>query len=61
MNKKRLTARRAHNAELARIDAANRCGTCKRELPTRGVHMHWGDPKMYCSSECLDNSEARKS
>ena len=54
--RQQMKTRKERNQELAKLDAAHRCGYCKGPLPTRGVQMRWGDPKMYCSAECLNEA-----
>lgn len=55
MSRKSLAARRIRNQELAKKEALNRCGICKVALPVK-VFLRWGDPKMYCSKDCLDEA-----
>lgn len=52
--------RRQRNQALAAEDAKHRCGMCKRELPKTGVQMQWGDPKMYCSTDCLEDAKGTR-
>lgn len=52
--KKQLRERRQRNLELARLDAARRCPTCKRDLYEIG--HRWESFLIageFCSEDCL--------
>lgn len=58
MTKKHVDARRARNAEITRIDRANRCDACKRELGPAALRFEGGS--KFCGWECKqDFLEAR--
>lgn len=58
MRGKRLEARKQRLRELARIDLANRCASCKRALPAFGKVEDWVTGQRFCSWTCYD--EARE-
>ncbi len=55
MRAKALAERRARNQELARIDRANRCLNCLKDLKVGHVEVI-GVPGRFCSEDCLDSA-----
>lgn len=60
MRAKQLAARRQRNADLARMDAANRCVVCKRAFNETGRSVEdFCVPGKCCSDDCLNTLLAR--
>ena len=54
MRAKQIAARRARNADLARLDQSNRCVICKRAFSETGqIVEDFCVPGKCCSDECL--------
>lgn len=53
MRGKRLAERQGRNRQLAQLDASNRCAYCRIEAVVK--HQVFGDPRIYCSTDCADD------
>ena len=61
MRAKQIAARRERNRELGRMDAANRCVVCKRNLAETGEILEdFLVPGKCCSEACLETLLARE-